>query len=549
MERKQVADLLLRGATIFKGKGLHKEDDFVAIAGNQVIGTGKDGEEEAYMGEKTRVISLTKEQLIIPGIHDHHIHLIQAGMLEKYVDLTTASSEEEAARLTADFAATLPEGEWVMGFGWSRLSWTDKNLPTKHSLDQLIADRPVFLLDSELHGAWVNSKALSTCGISAETEDPDFGEIARDEEGAPSGYLYEMALTLVGRYALDFQEQLVKELIQRYMAKAVRWGITSVSDMTPYLGLDLAYENTYFAMDQKGELDIRINAARNLFEDMEHFLHIRRRAEESTTGMYRIPYMKQFLDGVIANYTALMLNSYSTRPGERGGSLLDLELLDRAVEAAHQNNVSVRLHACGDGAVRVALDTYEKVIKKQGKNSIRHQIEHIESIDPADFPRFHELDVIASVQPEHIVSGIPSFADNCYPELLGAERTRSTWPFKSLLEQGAVLAFGSDAPVVEGSPFYGMYCGLTRVHPDGSPQGGWNPQEKLTIEDLIHGYTYGAAYAEGREDELGTLETGRLADITVIDRNLLTVSAEEIREAEVLLTIVDGRIVFENLEC
>lgn len=543
---RKPADLILCGATIFSGKALADEQEFIAIAGNRIIGMGKSDEVRSFRGEQTKVISLEKEQMIMPGLHDHHIHLIQAGMLDKYVDLTGTSSQEEAAQLAADFAASIPEGEWVMGFGWSRQSWVRKDLPTKHSLDKLIADRPVFLLDSELHGAWVNSKALELCGISAETADPDFGEIARDQEGQPSGYLYETALTLVGRSALDFQEELVEELIKRYMRKAVKWGITSVSDMTPYLGLDLAYEKTYLAMDQKGELDIRINAARNLFEEMDHFLHIRRQAEESGSGMYRVPYMKQFLDGVIANYTALMLNSYSTCPGERGGSLLDMGRLDKAVETAHAHHVSVRLHACGDGAVRAALDAYEAVIKKQGQTSARHQIEHIESIDPADFPRFKELGVIASVQPEHIVSGIPSFADNSYPQLLGADRVKSTWPFRSLLQQGAVLAFGSDAPVVEGNPFHGMYCGLERIHPDGSPVGGWNPQEKLTIEELIHGYTYGGAYAEGRENELGTLEVGKLADLTVVDRNLLTASSAEIRETEVLLTIVDGRIVYEK---
>lgn len=546
MHNKLTADMILQGATIYCGKDLPADYDYIAIKGDKIIGVGPKDKAEDFISEKTKVITFQKSQFLMPGLHDNHIHLIQAGMLDKYVDLTAASSQEEAAGLVADFAKTIPEEEWIMGFGWSRLSWANKDLPVKETLDALIPDRPVFLLDSELHGAWVNSKALAHCGIASDTADPDFGMIAKDEKGEPSGYLYETALCLVGKYALAFEESLVKDLIQRYMKKALQWGITSVSDMTPYLGLNLAFENVYFDMDRKGQLDIRINAARNLFEDMDTFLTIKGKAESSGTGMYRVPFMKQFLDGVIANYTALMLEPYSDKTDEKGGSLLDLEALDQAVERAHENDISVRLHACGDGATRVALDAFQRAVEKKGKTASRHHIEHIESIDPSDIPRFKELRVIASVQPEHIVSGIPSYGDNCYPELLGPFRERYTWPFKSLKETGAVLAFGSDAPVVEGDPFYGMYCGLERIHPDGSPQGGWNPQEKLTIEDLLHGYTYGGAYAEGREDELGTLEEEKLADITVIDRNLLKATSEEIKEAKVLMTIVDGRIVYDR---
>lgn len=548
MENKLIADFVLQGATIFCGKGFKKDYDFIAIKENKLIKIGQMGQEQDYIGKETRVIQFDKKQLIIPGLHDNHIHLIQAGMLDKYVNLTEASSQEEAAKMVSNFAKTIPEEEWIMGFGWSRMSWENKKLPSKDSLDQFISDRPVFLLDSELHGAWVNTKAFERCGITANTEDPPFGTIERDENGEATGYLYETALCLVGKYAFNFSDELVEELIMRYMKKAVRWGITSVSDMTPYLGLNLAYENTYFDMDKKGLLDIRINAARNLFEDMDSVLSIQQQAAKSGTGMYRVPYMKQFLDGVITNYTALMLEPYCNRPNEKGGALLDLQILDKAVEEAHKNSISVRLHACGDGAVRVALDSYEKALKKYGDTKARHQIEHIESIHPSDLPRLEELGVIASVQPEHIVSGVPTYEDNCYPQLLGPDRVRYTWAFKSLIDEGAVLAYGSDAPVVEGDPFYGMYCGLERIHPDGSPKGGWNPEEKITIEDLIHGYTYGAAYAEGREGELGTLEEGKLADITVIDRNLFISSSQEIKDAKAILTIVDGRIVYEENE-
>lgn len=241
-----------------------------------------------------------------------------------------------------------------------------------------------------------------------------------------------------------------------------------------------------------------------------------------------------------------MLEPYCDRLEELGGSLLNLKELKTAVENAHRNNLSVRLHACGDGAVNAALDAYEAAIKTYGKRESRYQIEHVESIQPSDIERFGLLRVIASVQPEHIISGIPNFSDNCYPLLLGPKRDRYTWAFRSLLQKGAAMAGGSDAPVVEGNPFYGMYCGMERTHPDGTPEGGWNPQEKLFIQELVHAYTWGAAYAEGREDELGSLEIRKLADITIVDRNLFMVNLEQVKYTRVLYTIVDGTIVYQK---
>ncbi len=546
MEMQKKADFVVQGGTIYCGKGMAADYDFLAVKNNRIEAIGYEREMEQWIGSETQVITLAEEQMLLPGLHDNHIHLIQAGMFDKYVDLAGTSSQEEAAELTAQFAQSIPDEPWVIGFSWCRLSWTKKDHPTKDSLDKVISDRPVFLLDSELHGAWVNSKALELCGIDGNTPDPPFGKIAKDENGEPSGYLYETALCLVGEQAFRFSNEIVEELIGRYMNNAVKWGITSVSDMTPYLGLNLAYEETYYRMDREGRLKIRINAARNLFEDMERLVEIREKAESSGTGMYRVPYVKQFIDGVIANYTALLLEPYCDRPGDCGGSLLDLKELHAAVEKAHCHGFSVRLHGCGDGAVNAALNAYEAAIKKHGKAKVSHQIEHVESIQPSDIKRFAELDVIASVQPEHIISGIPSFSDNCYPKLLGPERDRYTWPFRSLLKAGTVLAGGSDAPVVEGDPFYGMYCGMERIHPDGTPEGGWNPQEKLDIEDLIAAYTWGAAYGEGRAQELGTLEPGKLADLTILDRNLLTSSPQQVKEAQVLYTIVDGKIVYKK---
>jgi predicted amidohydrolase YtcJ len=488
----------------------------------------------------------------MPGIHDHHVHLVLAGMLEKYVNLFGATSADECAREARKGADELAGEEWVIGFGFSRLSWEDTGPPHRSQLDAYVKDKPVLLLDNELHAAWVNTKALDVAGISRDTPNPPFGEIVKDADGEPTGYLTELALSIVARIAFDFSEEIAGDLISRYARTANRFGVTSVSDMTPYLGIDLSFHDSYMSLARSGGLSVRVNSALDLFSDP---VTLKRKATEAADvpgGMYGVRYMKQFVDGILANYTAMMIAEYSTDHGGKGGSLLPLDKLGDAVKLANECGIPVRLHACGDGAVRTALDAYEAARNAPAGGSgygcgyPMNQIEHIEVIAPEDVPRFSELGVIASVQPEHIISGITSHSENCYPEYLGAERERYTWPFRSLLDAGAILAMGSDMPVVEGSPFEGMYVGLTRIFDDGTPVGGWIPEEKLSIEELLEGYTYGAAFAEGREAELGTIEPGKLADVTVVDRDLLSATPEEVRKAKALMTVVGGRVVYDT---
>lgn len=540
------ADMILKGATFFYGRkdaGYRVKDiNFVAVKGGRIVGIGKEGEDADFTGPDTKVYEFTKDRLIMPGIHDNHVHLLQAGMLSKYADLYSARTEEEAVAMAKEYADAHPDDKWIIGIGWSKYAF--KGLPNKKSIDAVISDRPVMLMDDELHSAWVNTAALEIAGITNETPDPDYGEIQRDENGEATGFLYETALSIAARIAFDFTDEQVEELVSTYMEKALRYGITSITDMTPYLGIDLSYMNAYLKMAKEDKLKIRINAALDLFADIKDVTAKRAKAEAEGNGFYRIPFLKQFVDGVPGNHTAMMLEDYSDRPGEKGGALLDLDRLNDAIEAAHLQGMSVRLHACGDAAVRAALDGYENAIIRHGRGTSRHQVEHIEVIDPADIERFAKAGIMASVQPEHVVSGMPSFADNNYPEILGSERTKYTWVFRQLLDTGAVLAGGSDCPVVEGSPFAGIYSGLERLHDDGTPEGGWNPQEKLAIEELLEIYTYGAAYGEGLENQLGTLGEGMIADIVVLDRNLLDVPSDQIKDTKVLMTIVNGDIKY-----
>lgn len=546
MTTQRKASLILEGASFYPGRGLDNQVDFIALSGNRILALGTRDSMDPYIDDKTRILSFSKENLIMAGLHDNHVHLIQAGILEKYIQLYDAVSQEDAARRVAEYAKTIPDEAWILGVGFHMPSWKDPSLPVKECLDALIPDRPVFLMDEELHTAWLNSRGLAECGIDKHTPAPAGGIIDRDETGEPKGALLENAVALAARYALDFDQEVARDLVCGYMDKAVKLGITSISDMTPYLSLDLSFPEVYFKMAKNRELKLRVNAARNLFEDIEVFNSIRQRAELEGSGMYRVPFMKQFVDGTPANYTGFLLKDYSDNEGTRGAPTIDLSAMKRAVEKATMHDISVRLHSCGDGSCRAALDAYEAALRKFPKSRSRHMVEHLELVDPADIPRFGKLGVIASIQPEHLAAGTMRWPENCYPHRLGSVRERFTWPFRQLRDTGAVLAGGTDCPVVEGNLFWGMYVGNTRTYYDGLPQGGWNPQETLAMEDMIDMYTSGAAYAERREHELGTLEPGKLADITVVDRNILDMGGDPgIRDTQVLLTVVDGQVVYQ----
>lgn len=546
MTTETKATMILEGASFYPGKGLKDQVDFIALSGNRILALGSRDIMEQYIDRETKVLSFSKNNLIMAGLHDNHVHLIQAGILEKYIQLYDTISQEDAARRVAEYAKTIPDEKWVMGVGFRMPSWSDPSLPVKETLDALIPDRPVFLLDEELHAAWLNSKGFEECGIHKNTPAPQGGIIDRDERGEPKGALLENAVALAAKFALDFDGKTAEDLVCRYIDKAVKFGITSVSDMTPYLALDLSFPEIYLKMAKNHELKIRINAARNLFEDPAVFNAIRQRAEEEGQGMYRIPFMKQFVDGTPANYTGFLLSDYSDRPGERGAPTIDLTAMEKAIETATEHGISVRLHSCGDGSCRAALDAYEAALRKFPHSGSRHMVEHLELVDPDDIPRFGKLGIIASIQPEHLAAGTMAWSENCYPQRLGPVRERFTWPFRRLRNAGAVLAGGTDCPVVEGNLFWGMYVGNMRTYYDGLPRGGWNPQETLTMEEMIDMFTSGAAYAEHREQELGTLEPGKLADITVIDRNLLNMEGDtRIRDTKVLLTVVDGKVVYQ----
>ncbi|MDR2162681.1 MAG: amidohydrolase [Clostridiales Family XIII bacterium] len=537
------ADILIISDAIFDSVIGEPFDGYVAVKGERIAAVGK-GDGADMKGEGTRVID-ARGSTVMPGFHDSHTHLLMSGMYATYPDLSKCRSEEECVdtMISAYSGSSFP-GSWVIGFGWYHVFWDDRAMPTFESLDRYFHDRPVMLLNAEAHGVWVNSMALEIAGIGPSTPPPPDGEILRLSDGRPSGVLLEGACGLVTRHAYSFAPEEERGLIRAFMRKASSYGITSVGDVMPYFHGNMGNLSIYSAMGRSGELDVRIHAAPDLLGDLDETLEWQR---EYASDYLRISHVKQFLDGVSTTHTALLLEPYADDPGNTGTLLFPLKGIGKAVPEAHRRGLSVRLHACGDASARFALDCYEKAIEAYGASGCRHTVEHCELIAPGDIARFGKLGVLPSVQPEHMAI-TRTFAGNPYRITMGEERAERTWPLRSLLKSAGHIAIGSDCPVVDNNPFIEIYRGITRLHDDGEPSGGWNPAERLTMPEMLHSYTMGSAWCALREDELGSLEPGKFADIVVLDRDLFAAmraeGAEAVKSARAAMTISGGRIVY-----
>ncbi|MEK4026993.1 amidohydrolase [Pseudobacillus sp. FSL P4-0506] len=532
------ADIVLKGNAIFTGVNDEPVSGAVIIKDNRISDICSKEKSKDYIGSDTKVYSFDDE-LIMPGFHDFHLHLFLGSLYADSVSLIDAKSELEAAIKVKEFADQRPEDPWVFGFRWYHVHWDNHTLPSRQTLDELIPDRPVFLVNEEGHGVWLNTRAMQMLGIDRHTAEPAFGKIFKDETGEPTGVLYETAISLA-QAAFQLPKEKEKRLLERFLRKAASFGITSVSDMLPLTGYELGDIHLYKQFEEEEKLTARINFLTVLNGKLDYAKQVRQLFNSSKL---KFSGLKQFLDGVPATYTALLLENYTDFP-TKGEPFLPPETIKSWVTEADREGFRIRLHACGDGAVRLGLDIYEEAMKANGSRDARHTIEHIEVIDPADIPRFSELGVMASMQPEHM--NTEEFANNVYLSRLGEERSKRTWPIKSLQDSGAKLAFGSDYPIVEINPLPGIYRAVTRVNDSGEPNGGWNPEEKIQLADAIRCYTSGSAYGVFAEDELGTLEKGKLADIAVLDRNLFNLPAKEILRAKVKLTIMDGAVVYEQ---
>jgi predicted amidohydrolase YtcJ len=501
----------------------------IAIRGDRILAVGADPEIRRLAGPGARVIELAG-QTVTPGLVDAHAHLYGLGADLENVSVRGLASEAETAQAMAAAAATRPAGEWLIGRGWDQNRWPGQQFPTKASLDAAVADRPVLLRRVDGHAMWVNSKALAVAGVTAATPDPPGGKIVRGAGGEPTGVLVDTAMGLVDAVVPAPTAAHRERRIRAAARRAVEVGLTGVHEM----GIDDATAAVYRALAERGELPLRVHAF--LAGDAGDVARLRRNPEPAV-GRFQLRGVKLYADGALGSRGARLAADYDDDRGNRGLWVSPPEQLAFAVEVATSTGWQVAVHAIGDAAIGSAIDAFLAAQRKY-PGEHRPRIEHLQVLAPADLPRLVESRAIASMQPTHATSDMP-WAE----QRVGAERIKGAYAWRTVLDGGVPLAAGSDFPVEEVSPLHGIYAAVTRQDGSGAPAGGWYPAQRMTLDEALTAFTYGAAYAGFAEDTRGRLAPGRLADLTVLDGVLA--ADRSLLERKVALTIVGGEIVHE----
>ncbi|MHB1071191.1 MAG: amidohydrolase [Gemmatimonadaceae bacterium] len=504
----------------------------LAVSGDRLVAVGSTAEVRKLVRPGTRVVD-GAGRLVVPGFVDAHVHFLEGGFRLSSVQLRDAKTPAEFTARIRDFAATVPNGTWIVGGDWDHEQW-DGTLPTRHWIDSVTPEHPVWVNRLDGHMALANSLALRLAGVTRATADVAGGTILRDADGEPAGVLKDNAMGLVWKVVPDAPVALRDRALDAAMGYVAAQGVTSVHHMGSWGDLAV-FERAHHA----GRLRTRIYASVPLgsWERLRDTVAARGRGD----AWLHIGGLKGFVDGSLGSHTAAMLAPFTDAPTDSGFLVTppaELEAWTRGADAA---GLQVNVHAIGDRAIRTQLDIFERVAREHGARDRRFRIEHAQHIAPADVARFGALGVVPSMQPYHAIDD-GRWADR----VIGAERAKGTYAFRSLLDSGARLAFGSDWFVAPPTPLEGIYAAATRATLDGRHPGGWVPEQKITVEEALRAYTTGGAYAEFAEGEKGMLRTGMLADFAMIDRDITRIPPAQVREATVLLTVVGGQVVFER---
>jgi predicted amidohydrolase YtcJ len=486
----------------------------------------------------------------MPGFNDAHVHFLMGARYLKGLELSAETTVDGILQRIAEFAAGHASEEWLMGRGWFYGVFPN-GMPNRALLDRVVPDRPMAIEAYDSHTTWVNTAALTRMGVRDDTPDPPRGEIERDVAGRATGILKEAAMELVDQMIPPRTVADDVESLAAASELAFRHGLTSVQEA----GAGRKQFEIYRALRASGHPMVRIRLGQKMEPGMAMAEWERRLVDYQALAVPQrgdpwisAGIVKAFADGVIETGTAVMLAPYegfgAGQPGALGNSPWEPGELEAAVRVADGRSWQVQIHAIGDGAVRRALDAFEQAAEANGHRDRRHRIEHIETIDAADIPRFGSLGVVPSMQPYH-ADPEPTQLDS-YGSKIGPERASRGWPWNSIRRAGGRLAFGSDWPIVSFNPFLGLNSAVNRTTRDGRPAGGWLPHERLTLADALTGYTSASAWAAHEDGIKGTLEPGMLADVVVLDRDLFTTPPSETVAASVQTTILAGAIVYDR---
>ncbi len=533
-------DLILLNASISTQQpGPHREEA-AAIQGGRILAVGCSEEMLDMAAPGTPVVELDGD-LVLPGFTDAHIHFHDLARRRSQIDLAPATSLEDALARIAAHAARLPDDAWVLGYGWNESGWPIPRFPDRRDLDPITGGRPAALWRADLHAAWANSAALARAGIDARTPNPPAGVIDRDPQGQPTGILRELAIDLVRQVIPALSETAFLDNLQAVAADLNRLGIVGVHDQRMK---DNAEEGRlalrrYSRLRAEDRLTLRI-ACNIEAANLDHLIALGLSSGFGDEWL-RLGHVKLFADGSLGARTAWMLAPYEGEAANTGMFLTSPGHMLDVIQRAHRHGCAISIHAIGDRANREVLDIFAEALAGGSPQppSLPHRIEHVQTIQPEDLPRLAEMGLVASVQPIHCTDDIAA-ADRFW-----GERGTNTYAFRSLLEAGTILAFGSDAPVASPNPWWGIHAAVTRQRRDGSPVGGWHPAQRLTVTEAVHAYTRGPAIAIGQAHQQGCIAPGYLADLIVLDRDIFTCDPAAIAETKVKMTIVGGKIVYD----
>lgn len=533
------ADLVLRNTLIYTVDSANPRAQAVAIDSGRITYVGNDSGARAFVGRNTRVLNLAG-RLVLPGFHDTHVHLVTGGIELGECNLNPAVTLEDVRRIVRDCATR--DTEWVRGGGFQLPIFPGGN-PARELLDSLVPDRPAFLSSSDGHSAWVNSRALAIAGVTRATRDPAKGRIERDGNGEPSGTLRESAMDLVSSKLPPRTSDEDLAGLERGLAMAARFGITTVHEASTNEARALAFARA----DSLGRLTVRsilsllVGTDAPVDSEVKRLVAIRSRASR---GLVQPVAAKIFMDGVIEAQTGALLAPYVDRPGYRGELNVSSAKFNSFVQKLDSAGFKVHVHAIGDRAIRAALDGFEQQRARDGGAGPRHIVAHIQLFDEAEIPRFASLGVVASFQP------LWAYADTYISDLteprLGPERSRNLYPIARVSRSGAIMAAGSDWSVSSMNPLEAIQVAVTRRALDDSTGDAWLPSERVDLATMLRAYTLGGAVASDHDSLTGSITVGKAADLIVVSENLFAAPVHRIAKARVLLTLLNGREVYRD---
>lgn len=527
------ADLVIVNANVWTVDPAAPRAEAVAISGDRIALVGSGNEIRSWIGPRTKIID-AHGKTVMPGFVDAHVHFSDGGFSLSSVKLKDAATPQEFTRRVGEFAKTLPTGEWILNGDWDNEAWGGE-LPSRAWIDSVTPDNPVFIERYDGHMSLANSLAVKLAHVTNDTPEPTGGEIVRDPHGEPTGIFKDAAQDLIFRAIPDPTNDQLDRAVSAALAEARRFGVTSLDDISSFADV-----RSYQRLFARGQLTSRIYC----ITPMPQWEKLAGAGILQGFGndWIRIGAVKGFSDGSLGSETAYFFEGYTDNPSYTGlmnEMMYPLGHMDEMALGSDRAGLQLAVHAIGDRAIATVLGIFDKVERQDGPRDRRLRIEHAQHMRPQDFAEFARLHVVASMQPYHAID------DGRWAEkLIGHQRAETSYAWRSMLDHGVTLAFGTDWTVAPLNPLLGLYAAVTRETLDGKNPGGWIPGEKITLPQAIEAYTMGSAYAEFSEKQKGSLTPGKLADVVVLDQDLFAIPAEQIKDVNVLYTIVAGKIVY-----